>query len=181
MGIDIITIIEELEELLKSVSYWKKCQPHKYKDGFEEHIKMLICELKGEDPDFMGDIKNLLKDENGNKLYPIAQHYTDGEGFYCNSELDAMDLYKIQNIIGDGILDLSIDYPIKIMLLTEDQQRESEYNGALYDGHSYKNAFLLANGKELTPEDINEERGHEGYLTFDQVKEKYSHLLKENP
>jgi hypothetical protein len=46
MGITVNEILEELANLVGSIDYWKKCQPHLVPEDLESSVKNLIEKLE---------------------------------------------------------------------------------------------------------------------------------------
>lgn len=85
----------------------------------------------------------------------VVEHYCEGEGMYFIKEITLEELNKIEEIVGtDFTDDLTLEHPIKIKLLTSEQNREALISGTAFgEGCSEELARRIVDGEGLLSEE----------------------------
>lgn len=80
----------------------------------------------------------------------VVSTYLEGEGHHIWTPITEEQINQIEKIVGIDMFDeLSLDHPIEIKEITDEQSVESELNGASIDGCDTKEEqirYLLDNG-----------------------------------
>ena len=100
-----------------------------------------------------------------NEMVIVVESYCVGENAYFLKDISKEDFLKIQEIIGMDLEDdLTHEHPIKIKLLTAEQNRAAMISGICFgEGCSREQARRIVDGEELLSDEEEEIQSDKEY------------------
>ena len=105
-------------------------------------------------PSLPSEKKQEKPDSTTNNI--VFTHHWHDKGFDFYNPITKEQLNKIGDILGLGSNlheDLTVNHPIMIKMISDEQSRESSINGCMYDGYTRENAERIVDGIEPIDED----------------------------
>jgi len=106
-----------------------------------------------------------MEKENKFKGCIVVESFCEGENGYFLKDISIEDFRKIEEIVGMDLLDdLSSEHPIKIKLLTPEENRDAMIRGISWaEGCSNEQARRIVDGEELLSDDEEEAQSDKEY------------------